>query len=1351
MGGQTSSSRILDLQEPCPPLARSVPQLQNKYAKIGKRDDVALADVCAELANQDCACRELTLELPIGDKGAASIATALESNKSLMSLSLQGVYIYDPDKKIGNEGATLIARALEANKYLVYLEITENKIGDEGAASIASALESNKSLVSLNLGDNRIGDKGATSIARALESNKSLVSLNLRRNKIGNEGAKSIARALESNKSLVSLDLSRLARKGNKIGPEGATSMARSLESNNSLVSLNLGGNKIGHEGATSIARALESNKSLGSLDIRENEIGDEGAVSIARALESNKSLVSLNIRENEIGDEGAVSIARALESNASLACLDIEQNKIGNEGAANIGRALESNKSLVFLHHRNNKIENERASDIVRALESNKSRDINSTLFLWFTWVIHPTLGASLIVFLENDSLAPFNNIFVGGTKCPHVQLNFELWLLSLELWFVPGLPETNLSETLFESPFEILDQENRRPRSHPNAMALASGKEYFENNFQSTLTKAALQSASVVMPQPLTKTRSTKEEIPQQGQPNSSTTTVSGPITAAPIALTSSLDTPPTPPALPLRPLSLAPKLDSDAVSATAATTRTLVVSPAATTPFQIQVANAEQTCFWLDSIGVDDDCLKIIRANKLRGRTLANYSVQQLCDLGLVTGDAEFIVEEVKLHLARYLQEQQPQQQQQPSTVISSPLEGGTATGASRQQQPPGVGAAPLFSAGMSYKCFAFVVGNESYGRRSLKNAINDAESIYEFLKTKCQFEVVCHKNIPNLEVFDVNLRKFKETLIKQKRAGNKVASIFYFAGHGRQVEGHNFLLMTDDETAFEETTYDLMEIKAPMLGSVIDGMKRYSDLTIGILDACRQSNDKTAFKTRGSDPTTELQLTKEDFRAGCILIYPTSPGRTTLDVCTLPNRQNHGFFTGCFLEVVENAQHGTPWNDLESAIIQMVQTESHDEQTPWATVPLYGEKVASVWYYKDIKLSTWQLTKCGRGSPARLLSHNGALREQFGREWVVGCSRWIGTTVTLPIVGGDAQAPLDAKSTVNFHVFMGLSATLGVVSCKCLGESQFPPRGGRMFGSVQGCVGDDRFVVGSFFGGSCIANSEGKVVASLEGEIECDRFGFWLRNKKWFVRAEPHSIVSRVIVWRVDNNGAPVSRGVRVKCTVPLSRECVRISPFDPCGDEIVFVGEQPGSGWGAEPVPTTISFVDLEKSIEAGVTVAVSKRSVYLPHSTPFDVIWASPSTILVLYRVTSGGRPMCAGFSVLNTVTGQVRSFSEEMYTSISTVWPSHITALRRRRDGWWDTSSVCEIYCASSDLSHPSFSYDVDRRGQPQGDRGEIYYSFLPAPTVSCREVSICDVITGRDLAVLTYNHLMS
>ncbi|KAH3731903.1 Protein NLRC3 [Pelomyxa schiedti] len=940
-----------------------------------------------EQSDQDWVCAEPGLE--IGSAEATSIARALESDKSLVSLNLSCVFPLcslsilvswftlqikrHSDHGIGSEGAISIARALKSNKSLVSLNISCNTIGSEGAISIVRALESNKSLVSLNISHNTIGSEGATNIARALESNKSLVSLDISGNTIGSEGATSIARALESNKSLVSLDISC-----NKIGSEGATNIARALESNKSLVSLNLSYNEIGSEGAISIARALESNKSLVSLNILCNTIGSEGATSIARALESNKSLVSLIISYNKIGSEGATTIARALESSKSLVTLNISGNTIGSEGAISIARALESNKSLVSLNISYNEIGSEGATSIARALKLNKSLaslGLGEIQLFWFTWVIHPTLGASLLVFLQPPQTSAFSCPTVGGTKYP---LNADIWLVS-------GGPGNTLPDDLFEIPIEILDSHDRPLRSHPNAMALATGKEYFESNFKrSPISSAQTPSAMSATP-PI-------EEIPQANQqplPNSSMT--SAPVEntqTAPTSLdslnlslpfsqrsligsckldtpaktaetltseiplhnqlktspseipTPATNTPPTAPtsplnslrlSLPSKPPTTAPKpetilipqdnhqplplpnssMDSAPVTNTQTASTSLnspnfpltfdqpptackLDTPAQTpgtltsaeteTPFQIQTANADQTCLWLESVGVDDDCLKIIRANKLRGRTLANCSVQKLCDLGLVFGDAEFIVEEVKMHLARSCQEQSCH------SSLKSMI----------------VGAEPLFGADMRYKCFAFVVGNQSYGERSLKNAINDADSICEFLKNKCQFEVVCHKNVPNLDVFNSNLRKFKEALIKQKRAGNKVASIFYFAGHGRQVDGHNFLLMTEDESAFTETSYDLMDVKAPMLGTVIDVMKRYSDLTIGILDACRQSNEKSALKTRGSEATTELQLTKEDFRAGCILIYPTSPGRTTLDVCTLPNRQNHGFFTGCFLD-------------------------------------------------------------------------------------------------------------------------------------------------------------------------------------------------------------------------------------------------------------------------------------------------------------------------------------------------------------------------------------------------------------------------------------------------------------
>ncbi|KAH3714424.1 hypothetical protein Pelo_19066 [Pelomyxa schiedti] len=303
----------------------------------------------------------------------------------------------------------------------------------------------------------------------------------------------------------------------------------------------------------------------------------------------------------------------------------------------------------------------------------------------------------------------------------------------------------------------------------------------------------------------------------------------------------------------------------------------------------------------------------------------------------------------------------------------------------------------------------------------------------------------------------------------------------------------------------------------------------------------------------------------------------------------------------------------------------------------------------------------------LERCGRGSPARLLSHNRALCEQFGRDWVVGCSRWIGTTVTSPLVGGGALVS-NGKTTANIHVFIGLSATLGVVSFRCITDSQVTTLmkdEGRL-GHVEECVGDDRFVEGSFLGRSCIVNSKGEVLAELEGVTQlCDLFGFWVSNKRWLVRVTGQR-VAKVIVWKMNDNGAPASPcGVVLKCTVAVSGGCVaRLSPFDPCGDVIVFVIQQPLRL--GDQLVSTISFVDLGKSIEAGVTVVVSNKTVmFLPPSTPMDLVWASPSTILLLYReVRRGG-----GFRVFNTVTGETRSFSAEMYTEISTAWPSHIIA----------------------------------------------------------------------------------
>ncbi|KAH3763360.1 hypothetical protein Pelo_4796 [Pelomyxa schiedti] len=292
-----------------------------------------------------------------------------------------------------------------------------------------------------------------------------------------------------------------------------------------------------------------------------------------------------------------------------------------------------------------------------------------------------------------------------------------------------------------------------------------------------------------------------------------------------------------------------------------------------------FCLSTANVDQVCVWLGSHGLDNDCLNVIRSAKLRGRTLASYTVQQLCSLGIVVGDAEIIAEE-SFHADQRLGVT--------SCTIAKAIEG-------HQYSPE-----------LNYKCFAFVVGNESYGGQfSLKNTITDAECVSAFLRTKCNFEVACHLNIPNIEEFTSNLEKFKATLKEQKKARNKVASIFYFAGHGRQIKGHNFLLMTSDDVAFTEPGFNVMKYKAPMLGVVLEEIKKQSDLTTCVLMKKKTHTERTC--------TAHPEL--------------------------IHVIESRSFFTGCFLEVAEKARPGTPFGDIIDDTILMVQTQSKGTQSPW----------------------------------------------------------------------------------------------------------------------------------------------------------------------------------------------------------------------------------------------------------------------------------------------------------------------------------------------------------------------------------------------------------------------------
>ena len=130
---------------------------------------------------------------------------------------------------------------------------------------------------------------------------------------------------------------------------------------------------------------------------------------------------------------------------------------------------------------------------------------------------------------------------------------------------------------------------------------------------------------------------------------------------------------------------------------------------------------------------------------------------------------------------------------------------------------------------------YRGLAYVVGvNEYLQANKLSNAVYDAKAIAAELKT-VGFYVK--------ESYDIDLKQFVNEFDNFKKELSKFnVGLFYFAGHGVEFEGKNYLLLTDsiadNETSIKHTTFDLQSI-------VNDMHKTGCKMNIQIIDACRNN--------------------------------------------------------------------------------------------------------------------------------------------------------------------------------------------------------------------------------------------------------------------------------------------------------------------------------------------------------------------------------------------------------------------------------------------------------------------------------------------------------------------------
>jgi hypothetical protein len=221
--------------------------------------------------------------------------------------------------------------------------------------------------------------------------------------------------------------------------------------------------------------------------------------------------------------------------------------------------------------------------------------------------------------------------------------------------------------------------------------------------------------------------------------------------------------------------------------------------------------------------------------------------------------------------------------------------------------------------------SEKRVALVIGNSNYKYNPLKNPGNDAEDIAKELKN-FGFEVILKKNINRREMAGA-IKEFG------KKIRNGGVGLFYFAGHGVQIKGENYLIPLNEHIETEED----VEFEAIQAGRILAEMERAGNkMNIIILDACRNNPFESSSRNslRG--------LARMDAPTGSLLVYSTSPGKTALDG---ENARNGVFTESLLTELKTNPSVNI--NDLLINVRTRVISKTDSAQTPWESSSLTGK--------------------------------------------------------------------------------------------------------------------------------------------------------------------------------------------------------------------------------------------------------------------------------------------------------------------------------------------------------------------------------------------------------------------
>jgi len=216
----------------------------------------------------------------------------------------------------------------------------------------------------------------------------------------------------------------------------------------------------------------------------------------------------------------------------------------------------------------------------------------------------------------------------------------------------------------------------------------------------------------------------------------------------------------------------------------------------------------------------------------------------------------------------------------------------------------------------------KKVALIIGNSNYKDAArLKNPVNDATDMSNALN-KLGFEVA--------ELTDATQKEMNRAISQfGRRLNGDTVGFFFYAGHGLQVKGKNYLVpidaLIDSEASVPTETVEIDSVLAQLASS---------SLSIVVLDACRNNPFESKVRATGGG------LAQIDAPKGSFIAFATSPGRTAAD-----GGGSNGVYTSELIKQISIPN--LPIESVFKKVRANVAKLTGDAQIPWESTSLVGD--------------------------------------------------------------------------------------------------------------------------------------------------------------------------------------------------------------------------------------------------------------------------------------------------------------------------------------------------------------------------------------------------------------------